>query len=67
MKADPRAEAAGVRKVPRHEVAVGGARAGGALWGFQVGAAVDGERDVITTPAGYVEAREVGKMPWASQ
>ena len=67
MKADPRADAAGVRKAPRHEVAVGGARAGGALWGFEVGAAVDGETVVITTPAGYVEARKVCKMPWASQ
>ena len=33
VKADPRAEAAGVRKAPRHEVAVGGALAGSERYG----------------------------------
>ena len=33
MRADPIAEAAGVRKAPRHEVAVGGALAGSDHYG----------------------------------
>ena len=33
VEADPPAEAAGVRKAPRHEVAVGGALAGGGRYG----------------------------------
>jgi hypothetical protein len=33
VKADPPVEAAGVRKAPRHEVAVGGALAGGERYG----------------------------------
>jgi len=47
MQVYPRAEAAGGRKAPRHEVAGGWAPAGQrALWGFDAGAELGGRSDI---------------------
>src|ERR1700730_1290199 len=48
MTASPRAEAAGVRKAPRQEIAVGSAPAVRlALWGFSGGVRQDGWRGTV--------------------
>src|SRR5215468_7153979 len=61
----PQAELAGVQKAPRHEVAGVGHRLQRALWRFNAGADVDDGREARTTPAAYLQVREVGRMPEA--
>ena len=57
------AQLTGVQKAPRHEVAGSWAPiVRRALWGFNVGADVDDVGDVSLMPAGYLRAREIGRV-----
>src|SRR5438067_9386317 len=57
------AQLTGVQKAPRHEVAGSWAPiVRRSLWGFNVGADVDDVGDVSLMPAGYLRAREIGRV-----
>ena len=60
------AQATGVQKAPRHEVAGSWARAGQqALWGFDVGAELDGGRDISATPIECLQGGQAWRVQWA--
>jgi len=62
----PRAQLAGVQKAPRHEVAGSLAPAvQRALWGFNIGAALDGRRDASTRRR--LHTGEPERVRWASR
>jgi hypothetical protein len=63
MQAYPRAEAAGGRKAPRHEVAGSWAPVvQRALWGFDGGADLDVGCDADRTRQGDLHTGEIGSM-----
>src|SRR5216684_6218009 len=62
----PHAQLAGVQKAPRHEVAGSLAPAvQRALWGFNIGAALDGRRDASTRRR--LHTGEPKRVRWASR